>query len=80
MTDLERDILALESKPWLRLGPKHAAIREQLGISPVRYDQLLNALIDTPAALVHAPALVWRLRRLRDQRRRARSSRTVRHG
>lgn len=75
------ELLAFEAAHagW-RLGPKHAAIREQLGISPVRYDQLLNALIDTPAALVHAPALVWRLRRLRDQRRRARSSRTVRHG
>jgi hypothetical protein len=40
----------------------------ELGISPVRYFQRLNALLDEPAAMVYAPELVnrlWRLRQLR---------------
>ena len=41
------------------------------------YYQLLNALIDTEAALAHDPMLVKRLRRLRSTRHRARSARRL---
>jgi hypothetical protein len=50
-------------------GPKPRAIRERLGISPIRYHQLLNAVLDLPEALTMDPGLVLRLRRLREARR-----------
>lgn len=69
LSDRERAILALEARPWRTPGAKEAAVREQLGIAPARYYQLLNGLLDRPAALAHDPLLVNRLRRLREQRR-----------
>ncbi|WP_034088999.1 DUF3263 domain-containing protein [Streptacidiphilus albus] len=69
LSDRDRAILALEARPWRTPGAKEAAVREQLGIAPVRYYQLLNGLLDRPAALAHDPLLVNRLRRLREQRR-----------
>jgi len=65
-------ILEFEGEAW-KLGiPKHRAIREHLGISPTRYHQLLNRIVDTPEALAADPMLVRRLRRLREARRRRR--------
>ena len=46
-------------------------------MSATRYYQVLNALIDTQAALEHDPMLVKRLRRMRAQRQRARSARRL---
>ena len=69
LTDRDRAVLALEARPWRTPGAKEAAIREQLGLAPVRYYQLLNGLLDRPAALAHDAVLVNRLRRLRDERR-----------
>ncbi|GAA4777115.1 DUF3263 domain-containing protein [Streptomyces sp. C10-9-1] len=65
----EQSVLAMERRTWSGPGAKERAIREQLGISPVRYYQLLNALLDDPRALVHDPVTVNRLRRVRDARR-----------
>ncbi|MFJ3931518.1 DUF3263 domain-containing protein [Streptomyces sp. NPDC090029] len=65
----EQSVLAMERGTWSGPGAKERAIREQLGISPVRYYQLLNALLDDPRALVHDPVTVNRLRRVRDARR-----------
>ncbi|MEU5211934.1 DUF3263 domain-containing protein [Streptomyces sp. NPDC020742] len=62
-------VLAVERRSWPGPGPKERAIREQLGISPTRYYQLLNALLDDPHALAHDPVTVNRLRRVRDARR-----------
>ncbi|MFI0711740.1 DUF3263 domain-containing protein [Streptomyces inhibens] len=62
-------VLAVERRSWPGPGPKERAIREQLGISPTRYYQLLNALLDDPRALAHDPVTVNRLRRIRDARR-----------
>ncbi|MCI0685774.1 MAG: DUF3263 domain-containing protein [Sporichthyaceae bacterium] len=70
-------ILELEAAWYRHPGAKDAAIRERLGISPVRYHQLLAALLDNPAALAHNPVLVNRLRRLREQRRHARGHGTA---
>ena len=50
------------------LGAREDAIRAELGISPFRYYQKLNSLIDDPAALSARPQLVRRLQRIRDQR------------
>jgi Protein of unknown function (DUF3263) len=67
-----RDILDFERTWWTLPGSKEGGIREQLGISRTRYYQLLNALLDEPAALVYDPLTVKRARRMRDHRRRTR--------
>jgi Protein of unknown function (DUF3263) len=70
----ERDerILAFEAKWWKHAGSKEQAIRDSFGLSATRYYQLLNALLDNPAALERDPVLVGRLRRLRSTRARVR--------
>ncbi|MFI6355863.1 DUF3263 domain-containing protein [Streptomyces sp. NPDC050743] len=65
----ERAILALERRGFPGPGAKERAIREELGLSPVRYYQLLNALLDDERALAADPVTVNRLRRVRDSRR-----------
>lgn len=50
------------------LGAREDAIRAELGISPFRYYQKLNSLIDSPDALAERPQLVRRLQRIREQR------------
>ncbi|WP_342342501.1 DUF3263 domain-containing protein [Streptacidiphilus jiangxiensis] len=69
LTQRERAVLAFEARPWRARGAKDAAIREELGLSPTRYTQLLNALLDREAALAFQPVLVNRLRRVRDEKR-----------
>lgn len=65
----EQGVLALERRGWASAGAKERAVREELGLAPVRYYQLLNALLDDPRALAHDPVTVNRLRRVRDARR-----------
>ncbi|MFE9255769.1 DUF3263 domain-containing protein [Streptomyces sp. NPDC006879] len=69
LSDRERAVLRFERTGWPGPGAKERAIREQLGLSPVRYYQLLNALLDRPAASAHDPVTVNRLRRLRERHR-----------
>ncbi len=69
LTRQERDVLALERRGWTSAGAKERAVREELGMAPVRYYQLLNALLDAPRALAHDPVTVNRLRRIREARR-----------
>ncbi|MBT2385471.1 DUF3263 domain-containing protein [Streptomyces sp. ISL-11] len=69
LSDRDRAVLALEGRTWPGPGAKERAIRERLGLTPTRYYQLLNALLDDPRALAHDPVTVNRLRRLRDARR-----------
>ncbi|MEV0442520.1 DUF3263 domain-containing protein [Streptomyces spectabilis] len=64
-----RAVLALERRGWSSPGAKERAIREELGLAPVRYYQLLNALLDDERALAHDPVTVNRLRRVRAARR-----------
>lgn len=74
LTDLEKQVLAFEHGRWLHQGAKDEAVLVTFGLSPLRYQQLLLALINRPEALVHDPQLVNRLRRLvvtRRQRRRS---------
>ncbi|MGC0144964.1 MULTISPECIES: DUF3263 domain-containing protein [unclassified Pseudactinotalea] len=75
----ERDaaILAFENQWWKYAGAKETAIREHFDMSATRYYQVLNALIDTPAALAAEPMLVKRLRRMRSSRQRERSARRL---
>jgi hypothetical protein len=69
LADRETAILALERRGFSGPGAKERAIREELGLAPVRYYQLLNALLDDPRALAHDPVTVNRLRRVREARR-----------
>ena len=69
LAEREREILALERRGFSGPGAKERAIREELGLAPVRYFQLLNALLDDARALAHDPVTVNRLRRVREARR-----------
>ena len=71
----EREMLAFERQWWRAAGAKETAIRDRFGLNPTRYYQVLNALVDRPAALVADPLLVRRLRRVRAARQRTRPSR-----
>ena len=75
----ERDarILEFERQWWKYSGAKEQAVRDLFEMSATRYYQVLNALIDSPAALAHDPMLVKRLRRMRATRQRARSARRL---
>ena len=73
----DRDILSFERQWWKYAGAKEQAIRDLFDMSATRYYQVLNALIDTPAALAADPMLVKRLRRLRASRQRQRSARRL---
>jgi Protein of unknown function (DUF3263) len=73
----DREILTFERQWWKYAGAKEQAIRELFDMSATRYYQVLNALIDTPAALAADPMLVKRLRRLRATRQRQRSARRL---
>jgi hypothetical protein len=75
----ERDarILDFERQWWKYAGAKEQAVRELFDMSATRYYQVLNALIDSPAALARDPMLVKRLRRMRMSRQRARSARRL---
>lgn len=63
LTAQQHAILDLERRFYRTSGAKEDAIRA-LGLSPVRYYQLLQRLIATPAAVAHDPVTVKRLRRI----------------
>ena len=73
----ERDaaILAFEKQWWKYAGAKEQAIRELFDLSATQYYQVLNTLLDSPAALTAEPMLVKRLRRMRASRQRDRTQR-----
>ncbi len=73
----EKRILVFERQWWRHAGAKEEAIRAEFGLSAARYYQVLNALLDSPDAIVADPMLVKRLRRLRDTRTAARSARVL---
>ncbi|MCX3061608.1 DUF3263 domain-containing protein [Streptomyces beihaiensis] len=72
LRERELSVLAFEGRNWASPGVKERAIREELDLAPVRYYQVLNALIDDARALAAAPVTVNRLRRVREERRRER--------
>ena len=77
LSQLEVDILDFERSWWKHAGVKERAIKERFDMSATRYYQLLNALLETPAALAHDPILVKRLTRLRTYRQRQRTARLL---
>ena len=77
LSEREVAVLAFERQWWKYAGAKEQAVRELFDMSATRYYQVLNALIDSPAALAHDPMLVKRLRRMRASRQRARTARRL---
>ncbi len=69
----EHEMLTFERQWWRQAGAKETAIRDRFGVTPTRYYQVLNALVDRPDALAADPLLVRRLRRLRTARQQRRS-------
>ncbi|MBJ68770.1 MAG: hypothetical protein CL463_02610 [Acidimicrobiaceae bacterium] len=69
LTEREIAILDFERRPWEVNGPKERAIREKFGISPSRYYQIRDSLLDRVEALEYDPLLVRRLRKSRIKRR-----------
>lgn len=75
LSERDASILAFERQWWKYAGAKEDSIRELFQMSSTEYYQVLNAIIDTPAALEHDPMLVKRLRRMRASRQRGRVAR-----
>jgi len=77
LTDLDREILEFEQDWVAHAGAKDEVVRERFDLTPTGYHQMLNRLIDLPAAEAHAPRLVRRLRRRRTARQEERSARRL---
>ena len=77
LDERSRRILDFEREWWRYAGAKEQAVREQFQVSPTRYYQLLNRVIDDDDALAYDPMLVKRLRRLRTARQRQRAARRL---
>jgi hypothetical protein len=73
----ERDIaiLEFERQTWAHPGAKEQGLRNSFDMGAARYYQLLNGVIDLPAAAQFDPILVRRLQHTRDSRTAARASR-----
>jgi hypothetical protein len=77
LSERERDILSFERQWWKHPGVKEDSIKSLFDLTPTRYYQILNTLLDHPDALAFDPMLVKRLRRLRSARRHERSARRL---
>lgn len=77
LSERDGEILAFERHWWKYAGSKEQAIRELFDMSSTRYYQILNGLLDSPAAMAADPMLVKRLRRQRGTRQRARSAKRL---
>jgi len=72
LSERERAVLEFERSWWTEPGPKEEAIKYRLGVSATRYRQLLASLVDSAEAEAFDPLVIRRLRRRRDQQRKAR--------
>jgi hypothetical protein len=72
LSERERAIVDFERTWWTEPGPKEGTIRSRFGLSPTRYYRVLAELMESAEADAYDPLVIRRLRRLRDQRRRAR--------
>ena len=75
MTDTETAALVLAAQHYRYPAARDTHALERLGMSPVRFAQVVDALLDRPDALAAMPREVNRLRRLRDARRAQRGRR-----
>lgn len=66
LNEVEIAMLEFERRWWRNPSSKAQAIRDEFGMAPIRYYQLLNQLISRPEALEHDPVLVNTLLRRRE--------------
>ncbi len=64
LTVAEQRMLQFESRMWKRAGAKETAIREQFGLKPMRYYQVLRQLLRRREAVAFDPITVRRLGQL----------------
>lgn len=69
---MDRRVLDFAARTYDSNGRRDAAITAELAMTPTKYHQRLNSLVDTPAAERYAPVVVHRRRRLRHHHRRRR--------
>ncbi|QDZ41885.1 DUF3263 domain-containing protein [Corynebacterium sp. sy039] len=74
------ELIEYENTAPRTITKKEESIRQELGISPVRYYQLLNRALEQPEVMEHYPVLASRLRRKRDRRAQRRSQARHRDG
>lgn len=79
LAERHKRILDFEREWGHRTSPKEEAVLEEFGLTAARYYQILNAVIDLPAAIVYDPMLVRRLQRVRDAKMSARTLRQPHH-
>jgi Protein of unknown function (DUF3263) len=72
LSDRDRAVLEFERSWWTEPGSKEVAVRARLGLSAGRYRQVLAGLMDSDEAEAFDPLVIRRLRRRRQQLRRAR--------
>ena len=77
LDDREKAVLDFERSWWKHAGVKEQAIKDRFDMSATRYYQLLNELLEKPAAMAYDPILVKRLKRLRVYRQRQRVARLL---
>jgi hypothetical protein len=77
LDDHQRAMLEFERRWWRQPGAKEQAIRDTFEMSPTRYYQALNAILDLPQAVAYDPQLVYRLQRLRTAVPRSRGRRRL---
>jgi Protein of unknown function (DUF3263) len=65
LTEPQRAMLDFERQWWRQGGAKDQAIRDTFGLTPTRYYQALNGVLELPAAMRYDAALVHRLLRVR---------------
>lgn len=66
LSERERAMLDFERRWWTQSSNKAERIRQEFEVSPVRYFQQLNALIERPEALEYDPVTVRSLLRRRE--------------
>lgn len=73
LSERDQEILEFERLTWRYPAAKESVVLERFDMTPTRYFQVVDALIDRAEALAYDGQLVNRLRRLREARRRHRS-------
>lgn len=61
LTVLQKQIIQIERKRWRHQGTKERAIYS-IGLTPIAYYQILNAMIDDPSVESKYPAIIRLLR------------------
>jgi hypothetical protein len=77
LTQRDIEIIDFERSWWKHAGVKEQAIKERFDMSATRYYQLLNDLLENPAAMAQDPILIKRLKRLRSYRQKQRVARLL---